>query len=75
MKYDKVTIRITVRVGCPVRNARVSKMRDCAIGLGETSFLLRAAMMATRADLALEFRVDRRKRRNREALIEAADGS
>ena len=31
-------------------------------------------MMATRADLALEFRVDRRKRRNREALIEAADG-
>jgi AcrR family transcriptional regulator len=31
-------------------------------------------MMATRADLALESRVDRRKRRNREALIEAADG-
>ena len=30
-------------------------------------------MMATRANLALEFRVDRRKRRNREALIEAAD--
>ena len=30
-------------------------------------------MMATRANLALEFRVDRRKRRNREVLIEAAD--
>ena len=30
-------------------------------------------MMATRANLALESRVDRRKRRNREALIEAAD--
>ncbi len=29
--------------------------------------------MATRANLALESRVDRRKRRNREALIEAAD--
>ena len=29
--------------------------------------------MATKANLSLESRVDRRKRRNRDALIEAAD--